>query len=133
MPAGARIWPHGCGKTPHTEDTLYLINRDSVIIKGKQPLADWINMNDPDHPVSLSDVREECTVILLPECRDREEAVTIIESNFETIFFGELEGWFVDESMWPASVTLETFQDWFDIEYHSMIFDALDEDIEKRE
>lgn len=131
--AAARIWPHGRGKTPHKEDTLFLINRDSVIIKGKQPLADWINMNDPDHPVSLSDVREECTVILLPECRDRDEAVTIIESNFETIFFGELEGWFVDESLWPASVTLETFRDWFDIEYHSMIFDALDEDIEKRE
>lgn len=112
---------------------MFLINRDSLIIKGKQPLADWINTNDPDHTVSVSDVLEECTVILLPACRDRKEAVTIIESNFETIFFEELEGWFVDESLWPASVTLETLEEWFDIEYHGMIFDALDEDIEKRE
>lgn len=112
---------------------MFLINREAIIIKGKQPLVDWINTHDPDNPVSLPDVREENTVILVPECRDREEAVSIIENNFKVLFFAEIEEWVADESVWPKDITLETFQDWFDIEYHSMVFDALEEDIEKRE
>jgi hypothetical protein len=112
---------------------LFLINRDSVIIKGKQPLVDWINAHGSEYPVTLEDVQEQSTVILLPECRDREEAVSIIEINYELIFTGELEGWHADESLWPKDLTLETFRDWFDIEYHDMVFDALNEDIEKRE
>ncbi|MFO8111216.1 MAG: hypothetical protein R6T92_01785 [Desulfosalsimonadaceae bacterium] len=112
---------------------MFLINREAVIIKGKQPLVDWVNSHDPENPLTLSDVREECTVILLPECRDKEEAVTIIESNFEVLFSGEMEGWIADESLWPKDVTLATFREWFDVEYHSMVFDALEDDIEKRE
>ncbi len=112
---------------------MFLINREAVILKGKQPLVDWINSNDPENPVTLPDVREENTVILLPECRDKQEAVTIIESNFEVLFFGEIEGWIAEESLWPKDVTIETFRAWFDVEYHSMVFDALEEDIEKRE
>lgn len=112
---------------------MFLINRDSVIIKGKQPLADWINKHDPDNPLSLHEVQEESTVILLPECRDKQEAVSIIESNYEAIFFGELGGWLADESLWPAEVSLETFREWFGVEYYSVIFDAVEEDIERRE
>jgi len=112
---------------------LFLINREAVIIKGRQALADWINTHDHANPISLAEVREECTVILLPECRDREEAVSIIENNYEALFPGELEGWIADDALWPKDLTLETFREFFEIEYHSMIFDALEEDIEKRE
>ncbi len=51
---------------------MFLINREAVIIKGRQALADWINTHDHANPISLAEVREECTVILLPECRDKE-------------------------------------------------------------
>lgn len=112
---------------------MFIINRDAVVLKGKKPVVDWINSIDPENPVSLDDLREDSTVILLPPCNGKEEALFIVESNYEALFFGEIEGWIADDSMWPEGVTLETFREWFDVEYHSMIFDAVEEDIEKEE
>jgi hypothetical protein len=78
---------------------MFDINRDSVIIKGKQPMVDWINSHDPENPVVLSSAREECTVLLIPECRNHTEATGQIEANYAVIFENELEGWYNKESM----------------------------------
>lgn len=41
--------------------------------------------------------------------------------------------WYQDESLWPASIDQELFDNWFELEYHSMIIDILVESIEKEE
>jgi hypothetical protein len=33
--------------------------------------------------------------------------------------------------MWPENKTYKMFQEWFDVEFHSMVFDLLQSDIEK--
>ncbi len=110
---------------------MYAINRDIVVIKGRQALVDWINSHNPEHPVSLADVCEDCTVLLIPEYDDSEEAMSLVEGNYELLFMSEIENWYVDDALWPKDITLEKFHEWFEIEYHSMILDVLDEDIEK--
>jgi len=38
---------------------------------------------------------------------------------------------YTDESLWPKKRILDMFRDWFDVEYHSMVLDTIDESIEK--
>jgi len=36
-----------------------------------------------------------------------------------------------DDGTWPDKITYEMFLEWFDVEFHSMVFDSLKDDIEK--
>lgn len=112
---------------------MLYINRDVVIIKPRKPFIDWANAVDPyDGPkVNIEDFRKDCTVFLVPELDTIPDAIDIIENNFETIFENELEGMYTDESLWPKTRTLDMFREWFDVEYHSMVFDTIDGPIEK--
>ncbi len=110
---------------------MFLVNRNAVILKGKQPLVDWINSHDAEDPVGLEDVRTDCNVYLLPEMDGPSEASHKIEANFDVLFESELQGWYVDESMWPENRTIKMFREWFDIEYHSMVVDVLEDPIRK--
>ncbi len=110
---------------------MYKVNRTVVIIKGKQPLVDWINSSDPKNPVTIEDVQNDCNVLLIPSEYSREEAIESVEQSYETIFLSEIEGWHIDEAFWPEDITLEKFRDWFDLEYHSTLIDVIEEDIEK--
>ncbi|MFP4418746.1 MAG: hypothetical protein ACOC41_07290 [Chitinivibrionales bacterium] len=109
------------------------INRIAIVVKGRQPLVDWINQKVPDEKISLEDVRSDCNVLLIPDGYEHTEAIEMVEQNFEAVFLSEMEGWFHDETMWPKDITLTKFRKWFELEYHSVIFDVLEESIEKEE
>ena len=34
-----------------------------------------------------------------------------------------LVDWYTDESLWPKKRSLKMFREWFDIQYHSMVWD----------
>lgn len=36
-----------------------------------------------------------------------------------------------DDDTWPEKITYKMFLEWFDVEFHSMVFDSLEDDIEK--
>jgi hypothetical protein len=111
---------------------MYPINRNAVIIKPKQPFLLWAkSLPGEVVSISLDDLRKDCIVILIPEVTNDEEATAFIEDMYKEIFEMELGSWYGDETMWPKNRSLEMFRDWFDIEIHSEIFDALDEEIEK--
>ena len=50
---------------------------------------------------------------------------------FQDLFELELLSWIVDDEMWPENITYKTFLEWFGVEFHSLIFDYLKDDIEK--
>ena len=41
-----------------------------------------------------------------------------------------LDEWYTEESWWPKNRSLKMFKQWFDIQYHSMIWDLSGETIE---
>ena len=43
------------------------------------------------------------------------------------VFDEELRSWYTDEDLWPAVRNAEIFLEWFEIEFHSAVFD-LDEE-----
>lgn len=57
------------------------------------------------------------------------EQETLLASCYDFLFQQELEGWWSDETAWPKERNLKMFLDWFEVEFHSLIFDLCEEPI----
>ena len=49
-----------------------------------------------------------------------------ISLNFEQLFESEIEDWYTDESLWPKNRNRKLFDEWFDVECHSVLIDTVD-------
>ena len=106
---------------------LLELDRSAIIVIPKQPLLDWLHSIDPDGPRStLSEMAEDPTVYLVRACESDRAFNDRLRKIFPAIFENELAAWFTDESLWPTDRTLKTFREWFDIRFHSMVFEASD-------
>ncbi len=108
-----------------------MLNRAAVILRYKEPMLRWINEADPrppEKPLTLSEVNEEHTVYLIrDEDADSRDTVTRwIKLNHAVLFDQELEGWYTDPTLWPANRSWKVFQEWFEIEYHTVLIDTVD-------
>ena len=111
---------------------MFQIDRSVAIIKPKQPFVDWANsVGDEEEQYSISDFSTDCSVILLPVVDSDEVAEALIKDMFQDVFELELSSWIGVDDMWPENLTYKMFLDWFDVEFHSMVFDSLKDDIEK--
>ena len=111
-----------------------MINRAALLLRYKQPAVDWINRTDPykDSPeIELETVNEERNVYLIPDRAAADEGTTRmwVELNHLALLENELAGWYEDESLMPANLSLELFDEWFDVECHSIVLDTSDEPI----
>jgi hypothetical protein len=109
---------------------MQMINRAVVIVRPKQPLLDWVNATDPpEEPFTLDQIRGEGTALLVPEVDDERALERVLRRKFPRIFEQELEGWCNDEDTWPVDRSYKVFREWFDVEFHSMVFDLADDRI----
>ncbi len=105
-----------------------MINRAAVILKYKAPFIQWVNDADPykDNPgITLESENKDCTVYLILE-DNAEKLEEWISLNFEQLFESEIEDWYTDESLWPKNRNRKLFDEWFDVECHSVIIDTVD-------
>jgi len=105
-----------------------MINRAAVILKYKAPFIQWVNDADPykDNPgITLESENKDCTVYLILE-DDAENLEEWISLNFKQLFESEIEDWYTDESLWPKNRTRKLFDEWFDVECHSVLIDTVD-------
>ena len=98
-----------------------MLNRGVLIIRPKQPYIDWAAGLDDSGVVP--EFEGEKTAYLIPSFEDDAEAEAILEQNFADIFERELEGWHIDESVWPKKRTFSMFKQWFHLELHSVVED----------
>jgi len=111
---------------------MYDIDRIVTIIKPKQPMLDWlIEQADMEQGLTLDELRKDCTALLIPICDDEEQATQFIADIFGGLFTNELASWNTDETSWPEHRTLEMFFEWFDLEFHSLVFDLVPEEDEE--
>jgi hypothetical protein len=104
-----------------------MINRAAVILKYKAPFIQWANDADPykDNPgITLESENKDCTVYLILE-DDAEKLEEWISLNFEQLFESEIEDWYTDESLWPKNRNRKLFDEWFDVECHSVLIDTV--------
>ena len=111
-----------------------MLNRAALLLRYKEPAIRWLNESDPvdDAPaMDLENVNEERTVYLIPDKAAADDGTVRmwVELNHEALLQHELAGWYDDESLWPQDLDLSLFDDWFDVECHSIIIDTSDEPI----
>ncbi len=106
-----------------------MINRAAVILKCKEPFIRWVNESDPyeDNPgITLENVNEDRTVYLIQD-NDAEKLDEWISLNFKLLFENELEGWYTDESLWPKKLNKKLFDEWFEVECHTVLVDTVED------
>jgi hypothetical protein len=104
-----------------------MLNRAVLIVRPRQPYLDWAAGLDDSN--ILPDPEGEQTVYLIPSYDDDEEAWEILEEIYEEVFENELYGWHTDPAAWPQERDFDMFQEWFDIELHSVVEDLCDYEI----
>lgn len=108
------------------------INRFAVVVRPLAPFADWVNsaaVRGTDDLVSLESLQEDATVVLTPEMDTNDQALDWLKTRKPKLFEMELESWCTDRATWPEKRTARLFDLWFDLEVHSMVFDAVGEPI----
>lgn len=106
---------------------MKLINRGVIVIKPKQPFLDWLNQlsnEEDEESYELDDLREDCTTVLIPDLPSLEEMEAFINPLKPDLFEQELANYAEDARDWPDDVTARAFDEWFDLEVHSMVYDA---------
>ena len=113
---------------------MHSINRTAVIIKPKQPFVDWLNSIPGDNlDYALEGISTDNLTFLIPEHDRPEGSMNYIRKKYSQIFEWELWGWIRAEELWPKNRTWKIFQEWFEIEINSEVFDLVDGEIEKEE
>lgn len=108
-----------------------MLNRAVLIVRPRQPYLDWAAGLDDSG--ELPDPEGEQTVYMIPSYEDDEEAWEILEEVYEEVFENELYGWHTDPAAWPQERDFEMFQEWFEIEMHSVVEDLCDYEIVEEE
>ena len=79
------------------------------------------------HTSIMEQVNQDNTSYLLPDYESDNEGKEILRHYFDLIFEEQLAGWWQDETAWPSRRDLATFLQWFDVEFHSLVLDLVDE------
>lgn len=103
------------------------VNRAVLILNYKAPAINWMNQVFPDLPTSLEKVNKDRTVYLISDtAAETEESVNRwLKKNFKSLFEEELMSWCTDTDEWPSTRTFKTFNTWFDVYCHPVVFDTL--------
>jgi hypothetical protein len=105
------------------------INRCVAIVKVKQPYLDWANsLPDPTAGMDLASLNDDSHAYLLPEIEMMEDQVEILAVFYGEIFENELAAWCTDQKTFPKKRSLRMFEQWFDVELHSLVLDLIDDE-----
>ena len=108
-----------------------IVNRSLLVVKPNLAFYEWAKEVDEDaFDLRFEDVREDSTSYLVRDSEELDESERTIRTHYEEIFEAELFSWCTDEKKWPENITYSKFIEWFDVEYHSIVMDLIDEEIE---
>ncbi len=117
-------------------DVFANVYRSAIAVTPQMPFWEWLNTIDLSVSVTLEELQADAHIYLVPDFEDEpdiEKAMDeFLQDNFEHIFVNELSGWWLDEAVYPE-ISYPLFLEWFTYKKHSMIFDMLDEELEKEE
>lgn len=103
------------------------INRHLILIVPKQAALDWIMSVDqqPLEGLSLDQLSQEQEAYLVSEgtINTPEQAQQWALQRFSVLFDSFLNSWFVDQALWPKRRTRKMFLDWFEVQFHSTLWD----------
>ena len=108
------------------------IYRTAAVFKPKNPFWNWVEKAFSYEHYKVEEIdKRDSHVYLLPETDLYEKLKKRIKDIYVDIFECELNAWCTDPSSWPKQMTWQIFQEWFDVELHTMILDTPDEEVQK--
>jgi hypothetical protein len=106
------------------------VERTAIVIKPKQPFWDWLISHDPDQDLPHFIIIDP-EIYLLPDFEEIDEMKKWLKKHFDTIFCDQMNHWYTDTNLWVNNRTHKMFLEWFDISFHTMLWDTLDSHIDK--
>lgn len=103
--------------------TTKLLNRSALLLRPRQPLADWIARIAPEEALDLAELRAEGNVYLIDEAESESSFDEALEQHWRKMFENELTAWDEFSDDWPWPLTRELFDQWFEVEPQVMVFD----------
>lgn len=104
-----------------------MVNRSALLVRLREPFVAWINETDPEDarpPITLEEANEDRTIYLIEE-DEVEHVEQWLALNYRQVFECELEDWMADQAMWPQDISMELFNDWCQIECHTVVVDTV--------
>jgi hypothetical protein len=84
--------------------------------------AEEIDTDGLEKSFDKIDVYTNCPLYLIPPFEDTEQFNDFIKRHYEDLLKHSISRFIPDQRYWPKELTFELFNDYFDIEYHSRIF-----------
>ena len=112
---------------------MQIINRDLLVITPKQACVDWANSLGEEFDLQMEDMsgHDAASTFLIPEFEDEEDALEWMEEGADGWFALLLMEWTDEREKWPSDLSWENLNNFFHVNYQSMIMDVVDEPIEK--
>jgi len=82
---------------------------------------------------TLDNLTNENTTYLIPDFFSPRESMSCVKKIHSLIFEFELFGWYTDDKLWPRERNWKMFQQWFNIEINSEVFDLVNGKLEKED
>lgn len=113
-------------------DSFYpqMINRSVVMVIPKKPFYKWEKNVFPDLG-SIEGQLHEYNSYLLKDSILPSEHQKVLRNDWDWIFENELNDICTDENTWPQERDWETFTEWFDLKFSTVVMDLVDEPVLK--
>ena len=99
-----------------------MVNRAALLVKPTQAYADWANSCGEGPQLILSEMEDDVgTVYLIPEQDFRPDKW--LRKHYRRLFEYELWNWCTDPSQWPKDRSFHAFQQFFTVQFNSMVTD----------
>ena len=109
---------------------MWEIDRSILIVRAKEPFLHWLHSLPDPARYTLEAVNDDRPGYLLPEYEDDKKKDGLLKKYFQQIFEEQLNGWWGDPEAWPSKRDLKTFKEWFEVEFHSVVFDLIEKPIQ---
>jgi len=106
------------------------VNRSSVVVIPKPAFWEWARATFPEDELT-SNPEQERNMYLINSMDDDSEFDEWLKINYEYLFENELYERFEDDSAWPDEFTRELFDQWFEVQFCSVVYDTKSADITK--
>lgn len=100
-----------------------------AIVQPTQAYTDWLNEQIEDGDITLDLLTEDSTALILPAYESVDEVEDYVREHYSDIYKNELADWDLDAEPSAPDISYETFCEFFDLKFHSMVFDMITGDM----
>ncbi|MDD2580846.1 MAG: hypothetical protein PHR66_02515 [Desulfuromonadaceae bacterium] len=131
-----RIYIHGSDdssfvaiKVPTVNRLPKMVDRGVLVVKAKEPFREWLSLLPGSDHLTIKEINDDCTAYLIPGFENDHERDHILKKVYSDVFVEQLVKRCIDEDRWPQKRTLTLFKRWFELEFHSVVEELVEDEL----